>query len=402
MIVVGAGLVGLASAWLLQRRGHRVLLLDPGPAAATAAAGPAEPTAATGGDGPTASPETLAAGDGAAGGIAVRSGSGAALGLLMAQVFHRSSGRAWRLRQRSLALWSEWRQELEDRGRPLDWRPGLLLLASSPEELERQRRLVEQRRALGMPLELWERSRLETLDPLLPEGALAGLHSAADGQLDPGRAMEVLRQDALAAGLTLRRSRARALIPRGGADGRKGWRLELQEGDSLEGRWLVLAAGVESAALLEPLGLQRPLEPVLGQALELELEEPPPWSHWPGAVSWRGFHLVPRPQRAGGCGLWLGATLEPGQQATQAALAELRSLAGAAPPWLRRARLRQHWLGLRPRPLGRPAPLLEQLRPGLLLAAGHYRNGVLLAPVSAEWIRDQVEDSAAAPLTITA
>ena len=34
----------------------------------------------------------------------------------------------------------------------------------------------------------------------------------------------------------------------------------------------------------------------------------------------------------------------------------------------------------------RPAPLLEHLEPGLLLASGHYRNGVLLMPASAEWI----------------
>jgi glycine/D-amino acid oxidase-like deaminating enzyme len=41
--------------------------------------------------------------------------------------------------------------------------------------------------------------------------------------------------------------------------------------------------------------------------------------------------------------------------------------------------------------VGRPAPLLEHLAPGLLLATGHYRNGVLLAPASAEWVVEQVE-----------
>jgi glycine/D-amino acid oxidase-like deaminating enzyme len=51
----------------------------------------------------------------------------------------------------------------------------------------------------------------------------------------------------------------------------------------------------------------------------------------------------------------------------------------------------RQWQGLRPRPLGRPAPLLECLAPGLLLAGGHYRNGVLLAPASAEWVVEQIE-----------
>jgi glycine/D-amino acid oxidase-like deaminating enzyme len=50
----------------------------------------------------------------------------------------------------------------------------------------------------------------------------------------------------------------------------------------------------------------------------------------------------------------------------------------------------RQWQGLRCRPVGRPAPLLEQLAPGLLLVSGHYRNGVLLAPASAAWARDQI------------
>ena len=50
----------------------------------------------------------------------------------------------------------------------------------------------------------------------------------------------------------------------------------------------------------------------------------------------------------------------------------------------------RQWQGLRCRPVGRPAPVLEQLEPGLLLVSGHYRNGVLLAPASAAWARDQI------------
>ena len=51
----------------------------------------------------------------------------------------------------------------------------------------------------------------------------------------------------------------------------------------------------------------------------------------------------------------------------------------------------RHWQGLRARPDDRPAPLLEQLEPGLLLTSGHYRNGVLLAPATAVWVLQQLE-----------
>lgn len=363
MIVVGAGIVGLACAWLLQRRGHRALLLAPALGAAGAA-----------------------------------SGSGAALGMLMAHAFQRSSGRGWRLRQRSLGLWSQWRRELEGLGHPIPWRAGVLLAAANADALAKQARLVRERQQHGPPLELWGREQLEALTPALPPGAPGGLHSPADGQLDPGAAMAAFAADARCHGLSAREDTAVALEPQGDC-----WRVALQGGGTLEAEWVVLTAGLACRDLLAGLGQEWPLEPVLGQALELELTpleltsmgdptggDPPPWN-WPGAVVWQGINLVPRPDLPGGHRFWLGATLEPGVAADPAALAALRDLSGAAPPWLRQARLVRQWQGLRPRPVGRPAPLLEVIAPGLLLAAGHYRNGVLLAPASAEWVAGAIE-----------
>jgi glycine/D-amino acid oxidase-like deaminating enzyme len=115
---------------------------------------------------------------------------------------------------------------------------------------------------------------------------------------------------------------------------------------------------------------------------------------WPGSVSLQGINLVPRPDLPGGGHLWLGATLEPGRLADPAAMAHVRDLHGFAPGWLQRARQVNHWQGLRPRPVGRSAPLLEEIAPGLLLTLGHYRNGVLLAPSTAEWVAERIEAAA--------
>jgi glycine/D-amino acid oxidase-like deaminating enzyme len=174
--------------------------------------------------------------------------------------------------------------------------------------------------------------------------------------------------------------------------------VDLAGGGAARAGWVVLAAGTRSGELLAAVagvdgwtdGGRWALEPVLGQALELELDAPLP-GPWPGAVVWRGINLVPRPDLEGSRRLWLGATLEPGRLADPDQLRELRALGGAAPPWLRQARVVRRWQGLRPRPLGRPAPLLEQVAPGLLLASGHYRNGILLAPASAAWVAERIE-----------
>lgn len=345
--------MGVATAWLLLNRGHGVRLIDPG------GTGP-QPAGA---------------------------GTSAALGVLMAQVYRRSSGRGWRLRQRSLQLWQDWSHQLAQRGSALPLRPGLLQLACEPKELELQQRLVLERNAKGFPLRLLSRGELAQLQPQLPAGALGGLFSPLDGQLDPIVSRERLLQDALGRGLELVSDRAEAIGASSGADR---WRLHLASGSQLDTPWLLVCAGMASAALLEPLGHQRPLEPVLGQALELQLPAGCDAERWPGSVLWQGTNLVPRP----GGRLWLGATLEPelaaGALGDPAALEAMGQLHGQAPDWLRAATPLRHWQGLRARPVGRPAPLLEQLEPGLLLLSGHYRNGVLLAPASAEWAADQI------------
>ena len=354
VIVVGAGLVGLSCAWRLGLRGHDVQLIDAG-------SRPGHPN-----------------------------GSQAALGVLMARVFHRSSGRSWRLRQQSLELWGEWRQELARRGLPIPWRQGLLLLAASAADLERQRLLSADPRRQSLGLELWDQSRLEALSPELPSGALGGLHSPDDGQIDPGEALTAMALDSARLGITALSDRAVALESVGSR-----WRVLLEGGGQGEADWVVLAGGLGLEQLLASLGHELALEPVLGQALELERRDAgaarsPAWN-WPGVINWQGANLIPRPDQAGGDRFWLGATLEPGQAADAAARSALRNLNGTAPAWLQQAQERRHWQGLRTRPVGRPAPVLEAIAAGVLLASGHYRNGVLLAPATAAWVLAQIE-----------
>ncbi|MFZ0408693.1 MAG: FAD-dependent oxidoreductase [Cyanobium sp.] len=360
VIVVGGGLVGLCCAWRLLLRGHDVQLIDPG--------------------------------------HPLPNGSQAALGVLMARVCHRSSGRGWRLRQQSLELWNLWRQELASRDLPIAWRQGLLLLAADAADQERHQRLLADRRRQSLGLELWDQSRLERLSPALPFGALSGLYSHDDGQIDPLGALEAIGKDAGRLGIRCLKGSAATL-----ENGGRGWRVNLQGGGHCQADWVVLCAGLGLRQPLASLGRELAMEPVLGQALELERTDAPParagggrWT-WPGVIHWQGINLIPRPDQAGGDRLWLGATLEPGLRGDDDSVQTLRSLNGAAPAWLEQARERRRWQGLRTRPLGRPAPVLEPIAAGVLLASGHYRNGVLLAPATATWVVEQIEAGGTEP-----
>lgn len=313
-------------------------------------------------------------------------GSKAALGMLMGHLFQRRSGRAWRLRQRSVALWPHWIDALRQAGHTIPYRPGLLVLAASEQERMRQETFVHRYSRGNSKLRWWDRDRVKGLKPEPPEAALGGLFSLEDGQIDPIPLLRALHMDLRDRGGRLLADRVDALERRS-----PGWALELRSGAELHCPWLVLCAAVGAQALLAPLGHAIEMEPVLGQAIELDLRGALPiakaWGGWPGALVWQGVNLIPRGER-----LWIGATVEPGRQADDHALTQLSDLGGTAPAWVRLASLQHRWQGVRPRPLGRPAPLLEHPEPGLLVATAHYRNGVLLAPASAEWVAQRIRD----------
>ena len=157
----------------------------------------------------------------------------------MADVFQRRSGRGWRLRQQSLQLLHQWQEILHSEGRAAPVQRGLLLLASSAEELERLTRLKDGRQPPGSQLELMAAESLQQMVelqqlPPLPGEPLGGLWSARDGQLDPIVWMRALQDSALAKGLQRSRAVVKTLNPLGpGAEHRRA--AELRLGGAL--RW---------------------------------------------------------------------------------------------------------------------------------------------------------------------
>jgi len=152
--------------------------------------------------------------------------------------------------------------------------------------------------------------------------------------------------------------------------------------------WLVISAGLGSTQLA---GLTAPfqLEPVLGQAIAVMCPE---LADYP-IVYGQDTAIVP--QRDGL--VWVGATVEvatSGQPLPQPA--HLEHLWHKAIHWcpiLQGKPWQRQWYGLRPRPVGQPAPIV-QVDPHhaqIIWATGHYRNGVLLAPWTAARVRQVIQ-----------
>lgn len=322
--------------------------------------------------------------------------TGAALGVLMGVISHKTKGRAWKLRRDSLERYETLIPELETRlDRPLPFnRRGILLLGFEGENWSRWEELAEIRHSQGLPLELLDGETVRSRYPQIDCDRVTGaVYSPRDRQLDPAALTRALVDAARQNGATFNFG-----------VGVNGWEIA-ENGDSekicrtlktdtgdLAADSVVVAAGLGTTPLLETPSQPPPvtIRPVLGQALQLRCPQPLATGSQP-VITGDDVHIVP----LGGAEYWVGATVEfPDADGHVEADAELldRVVEGAIAmcPALREAEIVRQWSGRRPRPEGQPAPVIGPLSgfKNVFLATGHYRNGVLLAPATALAVRD--------------
>ncbi|MFH0982355.1 MAG: glycine oxidase ThiO [Planctomycetota bacterium] len=150
---------------------------------------------------------------------------------------------------------------------------------------------------------------------------------------------------------------------------------------------VVLAAGAWSSSLHPRLEQVARVFPSKGQAVLLHMEQSPVV----GIIKRQHCYLVARPDGD----VYLGATDEPeagfNKRPTTAAMSTLMAAALEMLPWLAEASVVEMWAGLRPRtednrPMIGPVPGLE----GLIAAYGHYKTGLVFAPLTARIVCDLV------------
>lgn len=347
VIVVGAGLIGLVTAWRAAQRGFRVTACDPGLAHAawSVAAGMLTPaTEAAFGEEPLMR-----------------------LGVLSRE---RYPGFAAEVEAAS--------------GLPTGFRPmGTLQVAFDRDDLAGldELRLLQER--LGLTTERLTGRECRRVEPMLAPAVRGGILAPDDHSVDPRLLTAALRTAASRAGVVFRTDRVSELLVSGGtAVG-----VRSQTGDELRGEQIVLAAGCWSAGLGGlPEGLLPALRPVKGQLLRLRLPagaEPVVRRTVRGLVHGTPVYLVPREDG----GLVLGATQEElgfDTRLTVEGVWRLLRDANELVPGLGDLEIVEPSVGLRP---GSPdnGPLLGPTRlPGLHTATGHHRHGVLLAPITGD------------------
>ncbi|MFI1485557.1 glycine oxidase ThiO [Streptomyces sp. NPDC020747] len=347
VLVVGGGIIGLVTAWRAAQRGFTTALVDPEPGGGAAQVAAGMLAAVT----------------------ELHYGEQTLLGLNLA----------------SARRYPDFAAELtEATGQDLGYRQcGTLAVALDADDRAHLRELHALQRRSGLESEWLSGRECRRLEPMLAPGVRGGLRVDGDHQIDPRRLAGALVTACERAGVAFHRTWAdRLTVVRDRAAG-----VVTADGTALSAGQIVLAGGSLSGRLTGvPDDVLPPVRPVKGQVLRLTVPKrfAPFLSRSVRAVV-RGSHVYLVPRENGE--LVVGATSEElgwDTTVTAGGVYELLRDAHELVPGITELPLTETRAGLRP---GSPdnAPLLGPTElPGLLLATGHYRNGVLLTPVTGD------------------
>lgn len=353
-IVVGGGIIGCATALALRDAGADVTVVDRGP--------PGEES------------------------------SWAAGGILAPQAEAHGPGVLFDLLRASRQRWPAFARALRERsGIDVGYRDdGALVLARDAAAAEQLLARARWQRELGLAVETLSSRELAALEPALRSSPLA-LRLPDDHQVEARLAMRALVGACAAAGVTLARGEVRRVRHDGarvvGVDG---------DGGPRDAARVVIAAGAWSSAIDGVPLAAGALTPVRGQMIELRTAAPP-LRH---VVFGEGGYLVPRTDGRVLC----GSTEERvgfAKEVTADGVATLRARAARLCPSLDGLPVADRWSGLRPASADALPYVGATAIAGLYVAAGHYRNGVLLAPLTAE-IMTALVTGATVPVDVTA
>jgi len=351
VVVIGGGLIGCSTALRLAQAKLRVCVLDrgdPGMEASTAAAGMLAPQ-----------------------GEAVELGAFYELGAA------------------SRNLFPEFVREIEAlSGKRVDHRrDGTILVAVDEGEARELERIHRAQSAAGLPVELLAPERAIARVPQLSPHIRRGLFIAGDHWVDNDRLTQAVIMACRKLGVTFCAGRRVTRI------NLRGDRVESVDaaffsGEEATSRFtaehFVLAAGCWSAALVEPLGIKLPMQSCRGQMIEFETPQ-----DWPLVVRAGHHYVVPRPDGrvvAGTTAEYVGFDKAVTGEGLRSIIEGVARIVPSVKDW----KFCRAWAGLRPDTADH-LPILDRGEiSNLFFATGHFRNGILLAPITAEIVADLI------------
>lgn len=343
ILIIGGGIIGFSIAFELAKKGTLSTIIDKGSSLSEA--------------------------------------STAAAGMLGAHVELHQPGAFYELCKKSHALYKDWTDTLYEVSQISAQyiNRGIVRVAFTDED---ERELKSRLSWIGEDVRWLSSTEIRQIEPTISEEIRGGLWFQDDHQVHVHHLAQSLRSSVLKLGCTIMESTpALSLIQeKGRIVGAK------TSNGSIFADQTIITAGAWSTELLSSIDLHLPVHPIKGQCYSIRPEFP----IIQNTVFTKGCYIVPKQDGS----LLIGATQETvgfDKKVTISAIASIHEIAERLLPSIHSAELLSTWAGLRPATPDE-LPYMGTITgfEGLVIATGHFRNGILLAPITGEIVSDLV------------
>ncbi len=313
-----------------------------------------------------------------------KNSSNAALGLLMGNMYQKRKGRSWYLRKQSIELWPKWLKFLQEFNNELNIAKPLIKLTTNEETFKKLEKFIKENNDPDLKILERDSILIKNINKAFQTRNIKGMISLKDGRIDAVSLLKTLDtylenkkvdflEDEI---IKIRKSNNQ-------------WIATSKTKKEIKSDVIILCNSLKTIDLIDSLSHNIKLKPVLGQAIEVGINDTEvDLFSLPKQFNINGTNIIPISKNK----LIIGSTDEYSTKPEENIFEKLTKFIDEQPNWLKRGHITKQWYGIRSRPIGEPSPIMKNLKDGLVICTGFYKNGILLAPACSKWVAHEIKN----------
>jgi len=345
IVIIGSGIIGKFNALELSELGFRITIIDP---------------------------------------AQIKNSSNAALGLLMGNMYQKRRGRSWELRKKSIELWPKWIEFLQQYNCELNIEKPLIQLTTNEEKFQKLEKFIYENNDKNLRILESDSIIVKNINKTFQTKNLRGMISLKDGRINAISLLKTLDKSLKHKKINFLEEEIIKIKKLNNQ-----WISTTRENEEIKSDIVILCNSLKAVNLIDNLSHNIKLKPVLGQAIEVDInDEEVDLLSLPKQFNIDGKNIIPKSKNK----LIIGSTDEYSIKPEENIFENLTNFLDKKPNWLRKGAIYKKWYGIRSRPDGEPSPILKNLKDGLILCTGFYKNGILLAPSCSQWVANEIKN----------
>ncbi len=345
IVIIGSGIIGKFNALELSELGFQITIIDP---------------------------------------AQLQNSSNAALGLLMGNMYQKRRGRSWDLRKQSIELWPQWIAFLQKFNNELNIEKPLIQLTSNEEKFKKLEKFIYENNDISLRILEKDSIFIKNINKAFNTKNLQGMISFKDGRINAISLLKTLDKYIKHKKINFLEEQIIKIRKYNNY-----WISTTKKNENIKSDIVILCNSLKAIDLIDNLSQKIKLKPVLGQAIEVEINDAEvDLLSLPKQFNIDGKNIITKSKSK----LIIGSTDEYSTQPEENIFEKLTNFLDKKPSWLMKGKITKKWYGIRSKPDGEPSPIMKNIENGLIICTGFYKNGILLAPACTKWVANEIKN----------